>query len=509
MANKVEIDIIANNLADSALQAVQQSLKNIGGTAGAVGLAAVTMGAAIVTAMTKAASAAQTYDQRIKELMLRTGGTAEETSRLVQTVDDAGISYETLSTAMRFAVKNGIEPNIKGLAALSDQYKALDSPIERGQFLLDKFGRSGMDMARAMELGGDALLQMSESMAGGLILTEANIAASESYRKTLDNLDDTAQGLEMSLGNKVIPVYDDLLKIVTANINAVDEFSGTFRDLDNIMKLVPPGADRAAAAINLIADAAARALNSNLPSFMRDTASAVSNSTDKYIAMAQAMQSTNEIVDTMEPNYQQMISLTQQLEGATVQAANSISYNMLMAKLSVDGLTQAEYELGQQAGVSMGIFSQKTADTASKINYMTDMVIKGKLNVELLRAAIESLRDRDISINVAIQGAYASQFQSNQQSNAANNPDHTYNTPGRATGGSVMAGRPYMVGEAGRELFVPSQNGNIVPNDKLGSGGSTVINFTYAPAFSAATNDEMQNKLLPFIIEGIRQANLR
>ena len=157
----------------------------------------------------------------------------------------------------------------------------------------------------------------------------------------------------------------------------------------------------------------------------------------------------------------------------------------------------------------MGIFSQKTADTAAKINYMTDMVIKGKLNVELLRSAIESLRDRDISINVAIQGAYASQFQSNQQSNAASNPEHTYSTPGRATGGSVMAGRPYMVGEAGRELFVPSQNGNIVPNDKLGSGGGTVINLTYAPAFSAATRDEMQNILLPFIIEGIRQANLR
>lgn len=34
-------------------------------------------------------------------------------------------------------------------------------------------------------------------------------------------------------------------------------------------------------------------------------------------------------------------------------------------------------------------------------------------------------------------------------------------SPGRATGGPVSAGRPYMVGERGPELFVPSSSGRI------------------------------------------------
>jgi phage-related minor tail protein len=34
--------------------------------------------------------------------------------------------------------------------------------------------------------------------------------------------------------------------------------------------------------------------------------------------------------------------------------------------------------------------------------------------------------------------------------------------PGRATGGPISAGRPYMVGENGPELFVPSSGGRIV-----------------------------------------------
>lgn len=48
---------------------------------------------------------------------------------------------------------------------------------------------------------------------------------------------------------------------------------------------------------------------------------------------------------------------------------------------------------------------------------------------------------------------------------------------GKAIGGSVQAGQPYMVGERGAELFVPSQSGSIVANKNLGGGG-TVINQT-------------------------------
>ena len=47
---------------------------------------------------------------------------------------------------------------------------------------------------------------------------------------------------------------------------------------------------------------------------------------------------------------------------------------------------------------------------------------------------------------------------------------------GKAIGGPVQAGQPYMVGERGPEMFVPNQSGTIVPNDKMGGGGITVVN---------------------------------
>jgi len=48
--------------------------------------------------------------------------------------------------------------------------------------------------------------------------------------------------------------------------------------------------------------------------------------------------------------------------------------------------------------------------------------------------------------------------------------------PGRARGGPVRGGRPYLVGEAGPELFVPSETGTVVSAGKTaamsGNGGA-------------------------------------
>lgn len=51
----------------------------------------------------------------------------------------------------------------------------------------------------------------------------------------------------------------------------------------------------------------------------------------------------------------------------------------------------------------------------------------------------------------------------------------------KAMGGPVTSGQPYMVGERGPEIIVPSRNGNVIPNNQLGGGGVTVnqtINIT-------------------------------
>ena len=59
--------------------------------------------------------------------------------------------------------------------------------------------------------------------------------------------------------------------------------------------------------------------------------------------------------------------------------------------------------------------------------------------------------------------------------------------PGRATGGLVSAGRGYLVGERGPELFVPANAGRIEPNASGRSGRDVRVSIqVVAPRGSAA-----------------------
>jgi uncharacterized protein YoxC len=52
-----------------------------------------------------------------------------------------------------------------------------------------------------------------------------------------------------------------------------------------------------------------------------------------------------------------------------------------------------------------------------------------------------------------------------------------YNPVMEAEGGALSAGNPYMVGERGRELFIPSTNGTMIPNHDLRGGSNITFNI--------------------------------
>jgi hypothetical protein len=56
---------------------------------------------------------------------------------------------------------------------------------------------------------------------------------------------------------------------------------------------------------------------------------------------------------------------------------------------------------------------------------------------------------------------------------------------GRASGGPVNSNTPYIVGERGPELFVPSGNGNIVPNNQLAAQSAPTVNFNISTVDAA------------------------
>jgi hypothetical protein len=77
----------------------------------------------------------------------------------------------------------------------------------------------------------------------------------------------------------------------------------------------------------------------------------------------------------------------------------------------------------------------------------------------------------------------------------------------RALGGPVSAGSPYLVGERGPELFMPSRGGSIIPNNALGGGGTSVVVNVDASG-SSVQGDQAQGRQLGVAISAAVQAEL-
>ena len=52
------------------------------------------------------------------------------------------------------------------------------------------------------------------------------------------------------------------------------------------------------------------------------------------------------------------------------------------------------------------------------------------------------------------------------------------NLPGLANGGRASAGRSYLIGEKGPEIFTPKSSGTVIPNNMIGGGGGDITNIT-------------------------------
>jgi len=386
MANKIDIEIGAIDSASGVLGNVFQLIRNGVNAFDLIATAALTA----ANFVRESTQEAFDYDQQIKSLMITTGGTAEATSRLVQTLDDAGIGYDTVTKAMKEMSKDGTEPNIQELARLSDEFKSLNTGAEKGKFLLDNFGKSGESMARAMEMGGDSLLRMYSEMEGGLIITQSAIDEAETYRMNIDTLNDSWMGFKVTLGNQVIPVINSSIAAqadYNEKLQQVIELYGNHGDRANNMRvLMMQEHDATIAAADAVAahgDALDGAVTST-SSLGAATALTTQEINDMTKANNEQMSLIKKL-DNIQKDYNTSLAEMTAEFGAGSQevknlqadhqsALNSIAYDLYLARLAVDGFTDAERIAAEKAGVAMGIISQEAVDLSYKFIDNADKV---------------------------------------------------------------------------------------------------------------------------------------
>ena len=181
------------------------------------------------------------YAEEVRSLSRTIGASAEDSSKLIQAADDVKVSYESLTTGMQIAIRNGLEPTVEGMGELADQYVAIQDPIARAKFLLDNFGRSGSDLAPLLEIGSEGIRELGiAAEETGLVLDQDAIDATRNYEIAVDNLNDKLSGMATNIGIKVIPSITDLLDTInntTVDTDGIAGFIKTQVDSTTLMVL--------------------------------------------------------------------------------------------------------------------------------------------------------------------------------------------------------------------------------------------------------------------------------
>lgn len=186
--------------------------------AGAMGIAKAayndTIGAAIA------------LDDQVRKLSLDIGATPEQASKLIYAANVTGVSVDALSRSLDQAINklrsthsDGIEPTVDGLGKLSDAYLKLAPGVDRTQFLLDNFGRSGAQIAPLMALGSAGIKALGDQaqLTGNVLSTQV-----ANQLHTLDvqtnQLTTDSQGLGVALGGTLAPAAT---RVVDGGLNLV------------------------------------------------------------------------------------------------------------------------------------------------------------------------------------------------------------------------------------------------------------------------------------------------
>lgn len=170
--------------------------------AAAVGGSFVAAGIAIKKVLDESLGVFVAAADKVRRYQDATGLSAEESSKLIQVLDDEKISFEQLE---KVVAKNGktFDFSIAGLGRMSEQYLKLTTAQERATFMNERFGKQWISFVPVMEKGEAALTDMSEAVNENQILLEEDLETAREYEIAMDTLGDTIEGAKIKLGSWV------------------------------------------------------------------------------------------------------------------------------------------------------------------------------------------------------------------------------------------------------------------------------------------------------------------
>ena len=490
------------------------------------------------------------YANAVRQLSNVNGESAESTSRLIQVMDDFGISSDKLLTSVRAMTSEGKTLTVETLAAMADEYGKLGSQQEKNEYITKNLGRAGLEYAEVLEKGGDAIRKMNDEVDESLVLNEKNVNDARRLEVAWDTFKDTLQGVGSSISNQLMPILDELVNSWTWALTVAQKFSeaaknGTVDSTNwfNVLRDTAHEIDANTAAMAASGDEADEMGESvnGLTGEMDDAQAAAQRFSAELTGMLSSMFTIQKDIDNFakttedlakkdaelaaEKNkltlemweqqragkltndeylryVQQLDAITQKekenqqskagLEEQTKKAAQQRVYDLTQQRLAADGLIDSgEFEYLQDIAVQRGLVSRAAADQAIAESRAADeMVANFQKTQPVMNQTLTTMQqiaafdgkyvNFGVNFNQTGQITTPTPYSYNPgvAGGGASLPPATRRPRSRDSGGSGVAGTPYMIGTGAQpEMFVPNTNGTFVPNaDKMGATYNITLN---------------------------------
>jgi len=492
---------------------------------------AVAGGAAFAAFAAKGIQAFQDVALEAGKFAAATGLQVEDASRWREVAGDIGIGADSLQTAIgKMNTEIGKNPKMFENLGVGLEYTntgALDvnatfintiqhlqdikDPAERARQGVKLLGRGWKDMAQFIEMGSTGLTKALTEVSDAKVINPEELKRARDFRDTMNTLKDHLEDITISFGQVLIPLLDQvvkklepLAKLLSFDVggfgipDAIGKYTGQFIDAMNPINNLT---DAWSGLTGIFEDGASmtdRALSgvqavTSLVPFVGDSISDMvgwfKDDTPKVEVFAGAMRDAREdnkqfaelIRDQTNPQLEQlatkMINAKTATDNAKAAWGNLIGQferQVSFDKLDADIDTLKEKAIAAFGGgkAEMDAFHEMQLTVAQDFQKFADN-FPPALSTEITIAINSG------DINQLEYAASLVKFVSAPIGSGGNDPSITRRvsnpiTGHRASGGPVMGGKSYLVGEKGPELFTPGTSGNITPNGAMGGNTITV-----------------------------------
>ena len=417
----------------------------------------------------------------LRRFSRRVGEVANGTGELKRALDALGISV--------FNVDGTVKSTEQVLFEFADGIAATENASEKLAFAFKGFDAEGSELVNTLHKGSAGLKEMFATAERlGFVLDAEAIKNTEIFRDRLNELNRSIDGFSRRVVSELAPALSGMIRDLTETMVKFAEESGGF---DKLGQEFAKGIIDAFIIVVKVLKQAGEAIQYLLEVTGFET-EAVKALKDELAILQKRQRDFNQTTrgfgGILEENADRIKEIQEEL--ARLRSGGANSFDKIIASLEA--------------------FKGKIGETTPLIDELVDTTNGGAEDLEdNVGSVLGSIRAAVKVTTTSLQGAFTEFFNitSEKFMDFKNLVSSILKTiisemtkafvqnkfmkwlggtrfgsflglEGKATGGTVTAGRPYLVGEKGAELFVPNQTGTIVPNDKM-TGGATTVNVAF------------------------------